>query len=187
MRLVSGSLLVCISLGIALPAVRAELAQEPDAETTAPAPFETCIAPGQPSARLMRDLIDWIARHSTHDVSAVNSSLPAVTFCQTGEVIDYEGRHMVVDRSLNAAYDELARRIWLVLPWSAGNRWHVSILLHELVHDVQFQSRSWPCPQASEEEAYRLQHDWLAEQGIASGFNWFAIQMRARCPRDIHP
>ena len=79
------------------------------------------------------------------------------------------------------------RRIHLVRPWGAANARDQSRLLHELIHDVQFQNKSWECPNATEWEAYKLHEEWLQQHGINPNFNWFAIQMRARCPRDIHP
>ena len=187
MRINLSSFVACVLLGISTPPALALAPQQTTSTQTAASSFETCTSPIQPAPALMHQLIGWIGQHTDYDVAAAQSDLPAVTFCKTGEVIDYEGRQMIVDRSLNAAYDEIDRRIWLVLPWSPDNARDVSVLLHELVHDVQFRARSWPCPQASEQEAYRLQHDWLAEQGVASGFNWFAIHMRARCPSDVHP
>ena len=165
------------------------LLPDPAAASTNPPPSADadCVEPGAPDTEFLLKLLDWIGEATDYPVTGLRDDLPAISFCRTGQTIAYEGHDMIVDRSLNAAYDALDKRIWLVLPWSAEDTRQVSILLHELVHHVQFQSRDWPCPQASEEEAYRLQHQWLAEHGLASGFNWFVIWMRARCPREVHP
>jgi len=39
----------------------------------------------------------------------------------------------------------------------------------------------------AEWEAYKLQEAWLAEQGLASGFDWPQIFLLSRCPWDVHP
>jgi hypothetical protein len=61
------------------------------------------------------------------------------------------------------------------------------VLLHELVHAVQFDNRSWDCLGAPEWQAYKMQEAWLAEHGISADFDWLLIYMQSRCPRDIHP
>jgi len=55
------------------------------------------------------------------------------------------------------------------------------------VHDLQVQNGSWDCPQQMEWQAYQLQQDWLAGQGVDAGFNWFTIYLASRCPASIHP
>ena len=143
--------------------------------------------PVQDGTALTDSLYRWIAAHSEYETGFGIGAPPEISFCAAGSQIRYEGRDLLVEPRLHAAYDLAARRIWLVLPWDAGSMRDRSVLLHELVHDVQFRNADWPCPQATEEEAYRLQHDWLAEHGIASGFDWFAIRMRAKCPTGVHP
>ncbi len=64
----------------------------------------------------------------------------------------------------------------------------MSTLLHELVHLAQFEAREWACPGEAEWEAYKLQAEWLEEQGVEAPFNWVRIQMFSRCRvRDLHP
>ena len=176
---------------LCLAIVAAVLRPGPVAAASDPPPpvarSETCLITTTPDADLMRRLLGWIGQATDYDITGLLSDLPDIKFCKTGQVIRYEGSEMIVDRSLNAAYDAMTQQIWLVEPWTADDLRQRSVLLHELVHHVQFQSRDWPCPQASEEEAYRLQHSWLAEHGVASGFNWFVIRMRSRCPREVHP
>jgi len=130
-------------------------------------------------------LLSWIETHSPYRAGTL--PLPRVSFCDPGETIPYEGHEALVYPQLRAAYDLKADRIYLVRPWSVYDAHDLSVLLHELVHYLQFQAHSWPCPQAAEWEAYQLQAAWLAEKGINAGFDWTQIGLMSRCPRDMHP
>jgi hypothetical protein len=146
---------------------------------------ETC-APGDGAphlpAGLLDDLVGWIALHTMYDVGATWRDPPEIVFCAVGEIIAYEGRDLLVDPALRAAYDLPARRIHLVEPWSADGLVDRSILLHELIHDVQLLNRDWDCLAAPEWEAYRLQDLWLQEQGVILPFDWPAIRRLSQCP-----
>lgn len=135
----------------------------------------------------MRRLTLWIGSRTVYDISRTLELPPAISFCQSGEIISYEGEGLLVDPDLRAAYDARARVIFLVQPWDGGETRAQSVLLHELVHDVQSLNAIFPCPQAMEWEAYQLQAAWLEEQGVAHGFNWFSIYLLSRCPSDHHP
>lgn len=156
------------------------LAIAPNLAPGCPAPLPLEVAPEQ-----IAELTRWIERHSDYAASALGP--PSIFLCQTGEVIAYEGHDVVVDSELRAAYDLRNDRIFLVLPWSASDPRNLSSLLHELIHRAQFAARDWPCAAATEPEAYRLQEQWLAERGIEAGFNWFRIEIEARCLSDHHP
>lgn len=134
---------------------------------------------------LSATLTRWIAAHSAYLVEDLGP--PTILICRPGEAIGYAGREVIVSRNLRAAYDIANDRIFLVAPWSAGNPENVAALLHELIHRLQFHQRSWPCPQAAEPEAYRLQALWLRAQGIAADFDWLRITVEARCPGGPHP
>ena len=131
---------------------------------------------------LFSELVGWIALHTMYDVGSTWRDPPEVIFCTVGDVIAYEGRDLLVDPALRAAYDLPARRIYLVEPWSSDSLVHRSVLLHELIHDVQLLNRDWPCLAAPEWEAYRLQDLWLQEQGVILPFNWPAIRRLSECP-----
>ena len=46
----------------------------------------------------------------------------------------------------------------------------------------------WYCEQAQEWRAYKLQSQWLADQGLKDDFYWPAIVLKSSCTkRDIHP
>lgn len=168
---------VCLSL-FAAGAVRAD-----DATSSCPI-VEVSAAPKEPvvSRQLLDELIGWIALHTSYDVSQLYRDPPAISFCSVGEQIVYEGRQLFVEPELNAAFDLPNRRLHIVLPWSPENLFDRSVLLHELIHDVQLSNRDWPCIGAPEFEAYDLQDRWLLEHGIDHPFNWLAILTLSTCP-----
>jgi hypothetical protein len=147
---------------------------------------EAICAPGEAAPRvpgvLLDELVGWIATHTMYDVGVTWKNPPEIVFCGVGEIIDYEGRDLLVDPALRAAYDLPARRIHLVEPWSPDSLADRSVLLHELIHDVQLLNADWPCLAAPEWEAYRLQDLWLQEQGVTLPFDWPAIRRLSACP-----
>jgi len=149
------------------------------------APICPAATPAAMAADRIPQLLAWIEAHSRYHTNS--APLPTVSFCDPGEKIQYEGHEALVYPRLQAVYDLKARRIYLVRPWSVYDARDLSVLLHELVHYLQFQSHSWPCPQAAEWEAYHLQAAWLAEKGIDAGFDWAQIGLMSRCRRDVHP
>lgn len=69
--------------------------------------------------------------------------------------------------------------------WDPTNIREKSYLLHELVHHAQFLSkRSYPCHRAQEEEAYRLQNQWLIENGERPIVSESWIREMSRCDRE---
>lgn len=133
------------------------------------------------------ELLTWIGAHTDYDVSATLAEPPSIGFCRHGEVIDYEGESLIVDPDLGAAYDKERRHIYLARPWDAAKVKDLGTLLHELIHDVQYRNRDWPCWQKTEWEAYKLQESWLAERGESAEFNWALILMLSRCSQNHHP
>jgi len=138
-------------------------------------------------ADVVAELINWIGEHTHYDISPTLADPPYVSFSDAGQEILYEGRHFVLGSSFRAVYDVETRIIYLLRPWSFSNIFDKSTLLHELVHDVQYQNRTWSCAGKSEWQAYKLQEAWLSERGVESGFNWVQILIQSRCPHDVHP
>lgn len=136
---------------------------------------------------LVQELLIWVGKNSPYEVTKSREDPPTISFCKTGEIIEYEGEDILVNADLRAAYDLPRRHIFLVQPWSAEDRFDQSRLLHELIHDVQLLNRSWECVQKPEWEAYKLQEKWLLGHGVDPQFNWLLIYFMAKCPRDIHP
>ena len=138
-------------------------------------------------ADVVAELINWIGEHTHYDISPTLADPPSVIFSDAGQEILYEGRHLVLSSSFRAVYDVETRNIYLRRPWIFSNIFDKSTLLHELVHDVQYQNRIWSCAGKSEWQAYKLQEAWLLERGVESGFNWVQILIQSRCPHDVHP
>ena len=141
-----------------------------------------------PADALKIALIEWIGANSGYDVSTILANPPEVKFCAHGSTLVYQGKAIHFGDRLNGVYDETTEQICLAKPWNASNTKDRGVLLHELVHHVQFQSKSWACPKSTEWEAYKLQEKWLLENGVEPDFNWMYILMASNCsPRDIHP
>ena len=88
---------------------------------------------------------------------------------------------------LRGLYDPEREEILLVRPWNPKRAEDVAVLLHELVHHRQA-PHHWYCHAAQELAAYRLQDQWMSENGVRAQVNWIAVIMDASCaPRDIHP
>ena len=176
--------LLVLGLWTAAPA----LALEPEEACPVPPPV-TSDPEALPvvSREILDQLVGWIAIHTSYDVSVTYRTPPAVTFCEVGDTVPYEDRNILIDETLRAAYDAQDRHIHIVLPWDGTRIYHRSVLLHELIHDVQLQNREWDCIGAPEWEAYQLQDKWLREHGVVHDFDWLVIYMLSRCPPDVHP
>ncbi|WP_343116426.1 DUF6647 family protein [Ostreiculturibacter nitratireducens] len=144
-------------------------------------------AAGTVDPALVRELTLWIGENSQYDVSALITEPPEVNFCHEGEHVHYGKAEFVVEQDMRAAYDPSARSIYLVLPWSAEAPRDRAVLVHELFHWVQLESREWPCYQALEIGAYGIQARYLREHGLTVDWDWFDIYLRARCPTEVHP
>jgi len=149
------------------------------------------VATAEPTPKpiLISELLRWIGEQTDYDITPFLVDPPEITFCECGEVIQYEGESLTVHEPIKGLYDKEANKIFLTSPWRADNIDHIGTLLHELIHFVQYNSREWPCWQRTEWEAYKLQEQWLREQGREPIFNWVRIYYVSRCeePRDIHP
>lgn len=144
-------------------------------------------SPAKVPAKLLTELTGWIALHTMYDVRRLDADPPRISFCAVGSDITYEDGSLRVEPELNAAYDLPNRVIYLVLPWSADDPRDRSVLLHELIHDVQLSNRDWACTGEPEWEAYTLQAIYLEEQGIIPGFDWNAIRRLSTCPAGDQP
>jgi len=82
-------------------------------------------------------------------------------------------------------YDE--RTIYFPNTWSSDNLRDRATLVHELAHHVlKMNNVRAPCERAYEAEAYRLEFEWLREQGITDPYkfldtNALAIILRSAC------
>ncbi len=183
------ALLALAALGTVL--TTEALGSEQMAQLAPPDEYQAMSAawPGRlPSDSLKVALLEWIGANSEYDDSEILVSPPEVRFCEHGSTLIYEGRAIHFDDRLNGVYDETTKQICLAKPWDPSRTRDQGVLLHELVHHVQFQSKSWACPKTTEWEAYKLQEKWLLENGVEPDFNWMYILMASSCsPRDVHP
>ena len=150
---------------------------EPSPRVEAPHPQ----VPSVVGEKLFNALIAWIAMNTSYDLLVAYNDPPTLSFCEVGEVIEYEQSDLMVDAVLLAAFDREKRHIFLTAPWSPLSYFDQSVLLHELIHDVQLQNKEWDCAGAPELEAYHLQDKWLFEHGIKHQFNWAMIRRLSSC------
>lgn len=153
-----------------------------------PAAAGPTVPPGctAPPEALVQELLDWIAANSDYDTAQSQADPPEVVFCDAGDAIDYAGADTLVEPGERGLYDFEARRIFLVAPWAPDDPHDVAVLLHELVHDVQFSARTWECPNATEWEAYELHEAWLAERDIDADIDWLSVYFWSSCRRNPH-
>lgn len=167
--------IVCAAVSLGLPAL---------AETAPPlpAPVPDCqTIPEAFSTQLFDELIGWIALHTSYDLLPAYQAPATVSFCEIHQAVEYEGADLIVEEGLLAAYDVTRRHIYLVEPWSPEDLYDRSVLLHEMVHDIQWSNREWNCAGEPELEAYMLQNKWLLEHGISHPFNWGLIFRMSEC------
>lgn len=146
------------------------------------APAAVAGEPTQSELRpLVVNLLRWIGEHSDYKVDAFVKNPPKISFCACGDSVLYEGHRIVIHEAVKGVYDKRLRKITLVKPWTKKNLVNVSTLLHELVHFVQYQSRHWPCWNATEWQAYKLQALWLKQHGVKPKFNWVQIYLWSSC------
>ncbi|WP_417524078.1 DUF6647 family protein [Marinovum sp.] len=170
--------LAAVALATALVAVSSvDLRAEPGA---VPAWQEADSLPA-----LVASLEDWLDLHAGWPRRATP---PTIRLASQWQAAARQGVAASSHRGrLRGLYDPERSEVLLVRPWSPRKARDVSVLLHELVHHRQA-PHHWYCPAAQELPAHRLQHDWLAEQGLSLEVNWLAVVLEAGCtPRDIHP
>ena len=146
-------------------------------------------------------LLDWIGEHSRYDVAQIGR--PAVVMLSAEDLTRemYTGvPHLIpddgVDERINALYAHAEQTIYIRHPDTvdgaqsfaapSDNPLWQEILLHELVHHVQWQSGeadSWMCDAQGERQAYHLGGVYLAQTGtpdpLANRAFW--AQMYAQC------
>jgi len=134
---------------------------------------------------LLEELNDWMDSHCNYVRQPGDA--PEILFIEIGTHVEVGDETCFINENTRGLYDPHLRRIYLVDPWSADEIFDVSVLLHELIHDRQAGHASrWDCPAAMDWPAYKLQAEWLNEQGIDPDFDWLRIFVESRCPRGPH-
>lgn len=127
----------------------------------------------------------WLsALHGFADIQ----SAPRVRFLEQRQVAALRyGRADVTDvDDVVAVYEPLTRTIVLPETWNAGDPADMSVLVHEIVHHLQRESRALHrCPEEGEEMAYAAQEHWLGQFGLSLeesfGIDAFSLKMRTSC------
>lgn len=115
-------------------------------------------------------------------------ALPRVRFLEPRQVAAVRyGRADAVDADeVVAVYEPLTRTIVLSDEWRADDVADLSVLVHEMVHHLQRQTRAeYRCPEESEALAYEAQERWLGQFGTsleaAFAIDAFTLTMRTKC------
>lgn len=125
-----------------------------------------------PSPRLVRALGIWLAENFALPLIA---SQPAVKLVSPVKITTLRYTGLLSDkpedvadvpagqREVVATYDPLTRTIYLPEGWTGTTPAELSVLVHEMVHDLQNVARTrFACVEASEELAYSAQEKWLS-------------------------
>jgi hypothetical protein len=89
--------------------------------------------------------------------------------------------------AVTALYNRTIGTVYLSTEWKKEDLRDRSTLVHELVHHCQERgSIPYPCIAARERDAYRLQADWLRQQGVSDphafmGVDAFTIAVISMC------
>jgi hypothetical protein len=142
-----------------LPANTSEFDGLPRAEERPPIIDSKCAE----AAREAYALAAWIIEQ-THWSSR---ELPPIRFVPAAEMRKVLSSEEAIDLKMEAFYSEKDHSIYLLDSWRSDNLRDRSILLHELVHHLQYLNHVKElCPGEAEFQAFRLQADWLGEQGV---------------------
>jgi hypothetical protein len=140
---------------------------------------------------LMLALMVWASAHTGLPVPANVPAIVKADRCAIQALAqpDSECRS---DSGPVAIYDRHRPAVHLPTGWRADNLYHVSILLHELVHHMQAESgmamsADNPCPgQNIEKPAYDAQIAFLEAAGVdplpTMGVNGLYLMLVLRCP-----
>lgn len=134
---------------------------------------------------LVSDLDRWLDDRCTY--AHPDDRGPAIGFIDAGTEIMVGDELCEITDDTRGFYDPDRLKVFLVRPWSPVDTFDISVLLHELVHYRQEQY-DWRCIAEMERPAYRLQEEWLEDQGVDADFNWIVIYRLSRCPgSNPHP
>ena len=132
--------------------------------------------PGSPPSReLLRAIAQWLNVHAGLKPALalprvqLESAARITTFRFTGFLTDDPDVASAVPRShreVVAAYDGVARAIYLPESWRGSTPVELSMLVHEMVHHLQHEAKErFACPEMAEGDAYAAQDRWLRTFG----------------------
>ena len=133
-------------------------------------------------AELILSLIVWIGANSDYDVDFPQPIVVMTTQHNMCELFGISDKFRCEVSGLKGFYNEDIT-IYLGTDFNADDPHHVSRLLHELVHYVQYQNgNSYLCRGNMEIEAYDIQDKWRKDKGlepVLAEFN--RLMLEANC------
>jgi len=149
----------------------------------------------QPSPALLKAIVVWL---SNNFKLPKDYAYPAITFEPARKIATFRYTGLVSDRPADtaavppgqretvASYDPLTRTIILPEEWTGDTPADLSVLVHEMVHHLQYAAHlKYECVPASEELAYAAQDKWLGLFGhdleTDFGLDGFTLLVAVRC------
>lgn len=137
---------------------------------------------------LMLALMTWASAHTGLPVPEAIPHIKQFGQCSI-QKIAWPGLACDEEQGPIAIYDHRTMTVYLPRSWSSDSLFHVSILLHELVHHMQAEAgmeMTGGCSGSRIElPAYQAQIDWLAAAGVdpheTMGINAFYLRLRTSC------
>ena len=117
-------------------------------------------------------LIDWIVIKTGWTAREV----PPIRFVPYAELEQIFTGGKRSDLHVEALYSDKDHAVYLPDTWRADDLRDRSILLHELVHHLQYLNKvKTECPSEFEWQAVELQIEWLQEQGVEDPLEFLGI------------
>lgn len=133
-------------------------------------------------SELILSLIVWIGANSEYDVDFPQPIVVMTTQHNMCELFGISDKFRCEVSGLKGFYNE-DQTIYLGTDFNQKDPHHVSRLLHELIHYVQYQNgESYLCRGNLEIQAYDLQDEWRADKGLEpmlADFN--RLMLEANC------
>ncbi len=138
---------------------------------------------------LMLLLLLWISGVTGH---YAGTDLPGIEYADAAEMkaMVFGRRAAVTQHEVVGVYDDDLNILFLPRNFDPGDVEHQAILVHELVHYLQFHrirsgtTAEPTCRNRLEPEAYRLQNQWLLKHGRQPAYPEWQILLLGSCPED---
>jgi len=148
---------------------------------------------------LLIAIVTWL---SANTELPANYQLPTIRYATTEEIMQFRyGAFSLSERqriaaaqaippdqrnSVVAVYDDKKREILLPSEWSPATASALSVLVHEMVHHLQYSAQiKFACPQEREATAYKAQEKWLQLFGKSLesefGIDPFTVLVNSNC------
>ena len=106
-------------------------------------------------------------------------AVPLIRFVPYAELVSIFSGGKGTKYHVESLYSETDHTVYLPDSWRADNLRDRSILLHELVHHLQYLNKvKADCPSEYEWQAIDLQLKWLGEQGVDDPLDLLGLDPR---------